>query len=238
MMHDDATDILAFLSAVDAQRRRRQGDSDFDARVHAIKRFQHDRFQRTYADLLASDRQRAAAVFFLEELYGPQDFSARDAQFARIVPAMTRLFPREIVRTVRALAELHALSERLDGEMASALEDGELDLPAYRRAWQSTGQATAREHQIALMLEIGGALSRYTRSAMLRRTLQLMRTPARAAGLGALQQFLERGFDTFGALARPDAFLGTIAERERRIGRWLFSDEIGEVPAGLEQAQR
>ena len=52
-------------------------------------------------------RRRASS---LDELYGPQDFSDRDAQFARVVPALVRLFPQELVETVAVLARLHALS--------------------------------------------------------------------------------------------------------------------------------
>jgi len=49
-------------------------------------------------------RYGPAAHFFLEELYGPRDFADRDTQFARVVPALVRLFPREIVATVAILA--------------------------------------------------------------------------------------------------------------------------------------
>lgn len=195
-----------------------------------MKVYQHARFAATYADLLRSAEHAAAARFFLDELYGPHDFTERDAQFARIVPALVRLFPRDIVATVRSLAELHALSERLDAEMAGVLDHAELDLGTYRAAWQRVGRGAERQRQIDLMLQIGRALVRFTRNPVLRHSLRLMRGPAKAAGLGALQHFLERGFDTFGALRQPEAFLALIAEREQVIARWLF-DEPGDGPA-------
>ncbi len=61
---------------------------------------------------------RDAARFFLDDLYGPEDFTRRDEQFARVVPGLVRLFPQEIVGTVISLGELHALSEQFDTAMA------------------------------------------------------------------------------------------------------------------------
>ena len=42
---------------------------------------------RTLPVLQGDARYAGAARFFLDELYGPGDFSQRDAQFARVVPA-------------------------------------------------------------------------------------------------------------------------------------------------------
>lgn len=233
MMPDLARPILDHLALVERLRSCRSADSELDRRVLAVKRFQHARFERTYADLLAAGEEREAARFFLDDLYGPQDFSDRDAQFSRIVPALVRLFPREIVETVASLAELHALSEQLDVDMARRLESVVVNAEAYAHAWQVTGQAGAREHQVELMMTIGRALVRYTRSALLRHSLRMMRGPARAAGLAALQVFLERGFETFGRLRRPEPFLDVIAARERRLCDVLFSGDAAAIRIAL-----
>lgn len=235
MSSEDAAAILANLHAVESMRGRRRADPGFDARVLAVKRFQHARFKRTYADLLEDSRRRDAARFFLDELYGPDDFSERDAQFMRIVPALVRLFPAEIVGTVRVLSDLHALSERLDAAMAEHLPDADWALSGYAVAWQTVGEPTARDHQIEWMLRIGRALLRYTRRPLLRHSLRMMRGPARAAGLSTLQNFLERGFETFRTLDQPELFLDLVASRERTIAKWLFDTTGGAVaPGGLE----
>ena len=57
---------------------------------------------------------------------------------------------------------------------------------------------------------------------MLRTSLKAMRGPARAAGLGALQTFLESGFEAFGAMRGAHEFLATIRERETELARRLF----------------
>lgn len=221
--------ILQYLNEVAAERARRAGDASLGARVAEIKAYQHARFEQTYADLLASPRYGAAARFFLSDLYGPGDFGERDDQFARIVPALVRLFPREIVGTVLDLAALHALSEQLDSGMALALGDIPLDGAAYARGWRQVGSAADRERQIGLMLSVGAALDGYTRNIVLRHSLRLMRGPAQAAGLASLQGFLERGFDTFRAMRGAGDFLATIATRERALSASLYAG--GDGPA-------
>src|SRR5687767_7362757 len=96
--------ILGHLQTVAAERERRAACADLQRRVVALKAYQQRRFAHSYADLLATARYGPAARFFLDELYGPRDYSDRDAQFARVVPALVRLFPRETVDTVRTLA--------------------------------------------------------------------------------------------------------------------------------------
>jgi hypothetical protein len=105
----------------------------------------------------------------------------------------------------------------------------------YAKAWREVARAEDRDRQIELMLTVGRALDRYTRSLLLRRTLRMMRAPAQAAGLGALQQFLERGFDTFRQMGGAAHFLDSIARRERQLAAHLFAG--GDVAGGTAPAQ-
>lgn len=219
--------ILDRLAVVSAERRRRAQDPALLERVVAVKSYQHRRFSQTYADLLGNPRFGPAARFFLEDLYGPGDFTARDEQFVRVVPGLVRLFPHELILTVIALGDLHALSETLDTRMGTHLPDAHVGQESYHLAWKLSSTPAERERQIVLMLAVGTALDRYTRSALLRHSLRLMRGPARAAGLGSLQSFLETGFDTFKAMRGASDFLGTIATRERQLASTLFSAEVG-----------
>lgn len=217
--------ILNHLQTVNEQRALRAADPLLRSRVDSLKSYQQERFRRGYADLLEDSRYGPAARFFLEELYGPEDFSARDAQFARIVPALVRLFPEDIVRTVDTLAALHALSEDLDTHMARHLSSNEIRATDYVRAWHATGRPEDRAQQIALTLQVGQALDRFTRNPVLRHSLRVMRGPAKAAGLAALQAFLERGFDTFRAMRGAEAFLEEVKRREEALMHRLFEPE-------------
>ncbi|MDP9125566.1 MAG: hypothetical protein M3N82_13350, partial [Pseudomonadota bacterium] len=72
------------------------------------------------------------------------------------------------------------------------------------------------------VMSVGEALDRHTRSFVLRASLKAMRGPARAAGMGALQTFLESGFDAFGAMGGAKEFLATIHARETALAERLF----------------
>ena len=232
-MNDFGQDILQGLERVAVERAARAADPALAARVAAVKLFQHARFAHTYDDLMGDARYRRATAFFLDDLYGPSDFSLRDTQFARIVPALVRLFPREIVGTVAQLSALHALSEKLDSAMGRNIADGPITGTRYGAAWRAVGEPALRERQIALMLDVGTALDRYTRNPLLRNTLRLMRGPAHAAGLGALQRFLENGFESFRVMRGAAEFLGIIAQRERGLAQQLFSGkDAPDLPLG------
>jgi hypothetical protein len=235
-MTDTGTRILESLATVEFERRGRAATPTLEREVAALKAYQQARFARTHAVLLAHPRFGRAANFFLNELYGPQDFTQRDAQFSRIVPALVRLFPDDTVRTVESLAAVHALSERLDTAMAIHLDGEAPSRAAYVRAWQATGEPQARARQIELVVSVGRALDRHTRSFVLRASLKAMRGPARAAGMGALQTFLEAGFDAFGAMGGAREFLGAIETRETALAQRLFEpsalDAAASAPSG------
>jgi hypothetical protein len=222
-MAGTAQAIQQQLDRVSMLRAARLANEGLARRVAAVKRYQHARFSRDYVGPIINARYGAAARFFLDDLYGPMDFGDRDAQFERVVPAMGRLLPAEIMHTVVQLAELHALSEDLDQQMALALDVDSVDDGSYRAAWLSVGRREDRERQLGLLMTIGDALDRHTRRLWLPATLKLMRGPAKAAGLSQLQSFLERGLAAFATMGGAQEFLEIIAINERRQIEDMFS---------------
>ncbi len=210
--------------------------------VAAIKGFQSLRFAGTYADLLSSPRFKAAARFFLEELYSDKDYAERDAQFSRIAGAMQKFFPQQVVATAVSLARLHALTEALDHAMGQAwlAQDGlQSEVARYISAWRTVGRRPEREGQLSIVMDIGMEMARLTRTPGLRMMLRMMRGPAAAAGLGSLQRFLESGFDTFAAMARQrgsvEEFLEIIRARESTLIAALFDMEFVSCETQLQQ---
>ncbi len=209
--------------------------------VHEVKQLQARRFRATYADFLADPRHRAATAFFLDELYGEHDFSQRDAQFARIAGAIERLFPEAVADLAVDLAETHALTESLDHTMAGhwlALAGDCGYAERYVRSWRRTGERALRQRQLTVVLHMGQELQRLTRMKSLLIALKLMRGPAQAAGLSALQQFLENGFSAFATMGDASRFLGAIAEREQRWIDALFDDDLALCQAALHEELR
>lgn len=216
--------------------RQQARTAGLDRAVTEVKLLQGRRFRATYADFLDHPVYAPATRFFLEELYGVHDFARRDAQFARIAGALERLFPEAVAQLAVDLAETHALTEVLDHHMATHWlpQDATLS-PAlrYTRAWRLTGDRDARARQLAVVQHMGRELQRLTRMKPLRLALRMMRNPARAAGLDALQHFLESGFDAFASLGDARNFLDTISARESRWISTLFDEGEAACSAAL-----
>ena len=218
---DDVTEALRanlhFLKVLRGAAREAPG------RLRDVKQWQADRLESTYDDILEEPRYHAATEFFLKDLYGPKDFSARDDAMMRIVPVMARLLPASAVETAALAVELEALTEDLDHKLAEALRDKPLDEKSYAAAYRASSTRAERERQVQLIDAVGRRLDDLVRKPFIFRTLQLMRTPARMAGLADLQDFLERGFTAFRGMNGAERFLRLLRERETEILNRLFS---------------
>jgi hypothetical protein len=229
---DAADTIRHSLADVTALRAQQQADPPLAQAVLAVKQWQSRRFAGTYADLMGDPLYQGATRFFLEELYSPGDYSERDTQFGRIAGTLQTVFPQAVVQTATDLALLHMQTERLDHAMALAwvhLPATPADAARYVAAWRGVGERAERERQLASVMQLGQDLTRFTRMPGLRTMLRMMRKPAQAAGLGALQHFLETGFDTFGQMARRrgavEHFLATVHAREAALMQALFDGD-------------
>lgn len=192
-------------------------------RLAELKRWQSRRLAATYADLASQPRYREATAFFLDDLYGPKDFSARDQEMLRIVPVMARILPQSAVETAALAVELESRSESLDQRLAAALVPGPLDEATYGAAYRASSTPQERQHQIDLIEAVGLRLDALVRKPFVASTLKLMRKPAHLAGLGDLQDFLERGFEAFRRMDGSEEFLAELRSRETGILSRLFS---------------
>ena len=201
----------------------RRGEPGMATAKKAVRAFQNRRFVRTYADLARDPRYRDAIGFFLYELYGDVDMTARDADVIRVLPVMTKMLPTAALQTIRDALAFEALAERLDSDLARHLGDRSLDDASYAAAFVACNQRELRERQMAYVGQIGRALDRMARWPMIKTSLKMMRAPARAAGLQTLQEFLESGYNAFAKMRGADEFLATIARRETTIVERLFA---------------
>jgi hypothetical protein len=193
-------------------------------RLAELKGWQRERLAATYADLSSQPRYHAATQFFLEDLYGPKDFSHRDQAMIRILPAMSRLLPKTAVETAALAIELEALTEDLDHRVAAALPPGPITEESYAEANRAAATFEERERQVDLIGEVGKRLDGLVRKPLVLQTLRLMRQPAKVAGLSDLQDFLERGFCSFRDMRGAGEFLEAIRARESEIVNRMFAD--------------
>ena len=118
---DASTALVRELSRVQRLHAERTGNPILAGSLERVAHWQARRLRMTYADLAASPRYRAAIVFFQNDLYGPGDFSRRDADLARVVPLMVKVLPERVITTVALAMELNALSQELDRVLLTRL---------------------------------------------------------------------------------------------------------------------
>jgi hypothetical protein len=201
------------------------------AALDRVAQWQALRLNATYSDLAADPRYAGAIAFFQSELYGPGDFSQRDADLARVVPIMIRVLPEAVVETVAMAMELSTLSHELDHALVGKLDaSAPFTVAEYCAAYRACDNRPDRGRQIDLIVQTGHALDRYVRQPMLGPLLAMMRHPARVAGLASLQEFLEGGFASFAGMRDVDAFLEAINTRETALMEAILSGDPAPFP--------
>jgi hypothetical protein len=227
--------LRVHMERVRALHERRLTEPSLQRRLLILARWQAARLEATYVDLGSKARYRAAMDFFLGDLYGPRDFSRRDSELERVAPMMSSMLPASVLATIAHAVEVNGLSTELDIDMVERLgdlvpQDRPVTVASYCEAYRASGREADRRRQIELIAEVGAALDRYVRMPFLYSALLLMRVPARAAGFGELQDFLERGFGAFRGMGGADEFLGTIVSRERLILERIIGGDDAPFP--------
>jgi len=212
------------LGRVIALRAELETDAQHKERWVALKQWQIKRLRATYADFLATDRYRAAAEFFLEELYGSQDVNQRDAEAQKVAPKLASLLPARAVDALLLAVQLEEMAEQFDIEMARTIELPITD-KIYAEAYRATGTQAERVRQIELAERIGKALQKLAKIPMLSTMLHMMKAPAAMWGLSHLHRFLQRGFDAFVGMKGAGEFLQTTNRRELAINERLFAGD-------------
>jgi hypothetical protein len=193
-----------------------------------LREWQQDRLSHTYRDLLDSPRYGPAAEFFLSDLYGLTDTSARDAAVERLYPMMLKLLPEPGLQGIGLALELDALSEELDAQLLEALDgrlapDAQISEADYCEAYRRCDNYALRRHQIDLFRGVGDMLAQIADKPLIYSLLRGMRRPARLAGFGELQDFLERGFRAFHHMEGAGEFLDTIQQREMLVLERIYA---------------
>ncbi len=218
----DAGELSRLIERTAALQRIESGDRALAERVRELRAWQAARLAKTYADLAAEARQAPAITFFLTDLYGPQDFSRRDGQLVRAGPLLERTLPRGALRVLVDAIELYVLSAELDHAVGKALPAGPISPQSYACAYRAAGRPADRQRQIELIVRIGERLAQAVGQPLIGLALRATHVPAHVAGFGALQDFLERGFEAFRRLGDARTFLDTIRTRESALSDAIF----------------
>ncbi|MGA9575953.1 MAG: hypothetical protein WBS20_18565 [Lysobacterales bacterium] len=198
------------------------------AQLELLQDWQRRRLARSYHDLISQPRYRAAGDFFLDELYGGLNFRERDQQMERVLPVMVRTLRKDMLLALAGAFELQALSLSLDMDMATALLHrgwDQLNTDRYGEIYRVCGRPADRERQIELIGHLGMELNQLVHHRLVMILIRTLRGPARAAGFGLLQTFLEQGLRAFQIMGDGSEFIETIWRSEERIMQRLFAGD-------------
>jgi len=195
--------------------------------LHALEIWQKKRLNQTYADLRQNPRYTDAMHFFVNQLYAPTDLLSRDTDLRRVYPVMLRMLSASMLETVADAAELQCLTMHLDVQLAQLLSRRRCNIKqmsalTYAHGYQDCNNQDLRQKQLRLIISVGSDLDKLVRKPSIVTALKMTAIPARIAGLGALQDFLEDGFGSFRKLRGAAEFLEIIEERENKIMNALF----------------
>jgi hypothetical protein len=188
--------------------------ADFAARLRELRAWQTRRLASTYQDFREDSLYAPAVEFFLNDLYGPQEFSDRKRNLGRAWRYLKRALPAAAMKVLGQAVELDLLTLELDHAMVRALAAGPVTDAAYAAAYRAVDDRAARTRQIDLIVGIGENLSRIVARVWLGPLLHAAHVPAHAAGFGALQDFLERGYAAFRRMHHAESLMKTIRTRE------------------------
>jgi hypothetical protein len=194
-----------------------------------LAEWQSTRLKNTHSDLYNNLNFKDGIDFLLQELYGSEDFSARDRDLERIFPKLIKLLPASLLGTVSNLVELNLLTQRLDDALTKTIyihnKGKHIDELVYVTAYRSASPREDRLRQLALVERAGELLDRHARNPVLRFTLSVSERPARKSGLNALHGFLMRGLDAFYVMSDVDLLMQTLINRESRILSRIYDDQ-------------
>lgn len=192
--------------------------------LRELQSWQTKRLLITYDDMWQSRRFRPAMQFFIEELYGPKDFSQRDQDIARVVPKMAKLLPEQALKSLEAALRLNSLSHEMDLLLTENLQKQSINSQTYADAYRLCDNQQQREEQITLLAGLGSDLADVVKIKGISALLMISRKPAKLAGVESLHNFLSDGYKAFKKLGDVDAFISPIIARESALMEGIFAD--------------
>jgi hypothetical protein len=194
--------------------------------IRAVQAWQCKRLLATHQQMYQQKRFKPAVEFFINELYGPNDFSQRDQDIARIVPKMSKFLPEKALQSLASALHLNTLSFELDFDLAKKLVDTEINRDTYAKAYISCNNLTTRQQQIDYIRTLGNDLADVVKLKGISSLLFISRKPAKMAGVLALHEFLEKGFKSFKNLGNVEDFITPVMDKEHQIMQQLANPNL------------
>lgn len=208
--------ILANLEKAADIRKSYLTNSELKEVKEELKRYQVERLKFTHQECLENPDTKDATKFFLTEIYSDKDLTKRDADLAKVVPMMCKLFTKELLVVLSDAIELDALTEELDMIMCQNLKSDFTD-EEYKKIYKEKTSYELRKRQIELTNSLGLSLIDVVKYPLIGTLLGKMGFPAKMMGLSDMHNLLNNGFNLFKNTKNVDEFLSGLIQREYEV---------------------
>ena len=194
-------------------------------RLQDVQIWQKQRMQNTHQAFFAEPNHQLMTAYFLNRLYGAEDFEILSNQIRRLINnagIVEKIIPYSALKTGDAGVELAILAIQLDEQVAKYLlenypTDTPLDDEMVRRAYLAVDQYAPRLHQMELLELLGTKLDKYVRSTMVKTAFKLSKGIAYRYEANTIYDFIDDGFKAMAPLGSAQDFIATFTSKEKQI---------------------
>lgn len=198
---------------------------DLAKKLLDVQIWQKKRMQATHAEFFNAPSHVLMSQYFLNRLYGAEDFHLLSQQIRRLIRnsgIVEKIIPASALQTGDAGVELARLAIELDEDLARHLlahypDISVLDEEMMCRAYVACDQAEARYHQMELLELLAEKLDKYVRSRLVKTAFKLAKSTAYHYKVDPIYNFIDEGFKAMEPLKSAKAFVHTFTSKERQI---------------------
>lgn len=188
----------------------------------AVQNWQKKRMRGTHEQLFSQANHQQLAEYFLNRLYGGDEFEVLARQLERMLPKakkVEKIVPNNAIETGNFGIRLAVLAVQLDEEVAHFLLQEKLDVSENNmfEAYHACDQKQDREYQMELLSKLCYRLDKYVRSFMLKKAFDLSKGTAYNHGFNALYDFLDEGFSAMKPIQSMEKFIEPFCSAELQL---------------------
>lgn len=203
-------------------------------RLQDVQAWQKQRMLHTHQTLFAEKNNILMAEYFLNRLYGGDDFDALAEQIARLTRyahKAEKLIPENAIKTGTSGVELAILAVQLDEQVAmQLLEDYHPSEPLndemLRLTYLKLNQQQPRLYQLDLLDQLGVNLDKYMRSFVVYAAFKMCRGSAQKYHFDIMYEFMQEGFLAMKPLKSAEKFVRDFTATERKIIEKVHAGEL------------
>ena len=199
--------------------------SDLKQRLLDVQAWQKARMQHSHAKQFAEKQNVLMSEYFLNRLYGGDDFDAMAEQIARLTKyahKAEKLIPDNAVKTGALGVKLAIFAVQLDEQVAAQLlkdyhPHETLNDDMMRLTYLKLDQGNDRLKQLALLDELGLSLDKYMRSFIVQTAFKMCKGAAEKYHFDIMYDFMQEGFLAMKPLKSAEKFVREFTQGEREV---------------------